>query len=51
MNLKKRYVRAVTLEGKGKLTLKDYPYPELKKIALLLRWNIPVYGELLNSLY
>ena len=37
MNLKNRYVRAVTLEGKGKLTLKDYPYPELKKNCAIIK--------------
>ena len=31
MRGKNRTVRAVTLEGKGLLTLKDYPYPELKE--------------------
>ena len=39
MNLKNRYVRAVTLEGKGKLTLKDYPYPELKPNCAKLRFK------------
>ena len=33
MRGKNRNVRAVTLEGKGILRLKDYPYPELKKIV------------------
>ena len=41
MNLKNRYVRAVTLEGKGKLTLKDYPYPELKFLQSIFTKKVP----------
>ena len=32
-----RNVRAVTLEGKGLLTLKDYPYPELQKGCAIIK--------------
>ena len=32
-----RNVRAVTLEAKGVLTLKDYPYPELKKGCAIIK--------------
>ncbi len=37
MRGKNRNVRAVTLEGKGILTLKDYPYPELKKGCAIIK--------------
>ena len=37
MNIKNRYVRAVTLEAKGLLSLKDYPYPELKKNCAIIK--------------
>ena len=33
MRGKNRKVRAVTLEGKGLHTVKDYPYPELNEIC------------------
>ncbi len=32
-----RTVRAVTLEGKGLLTVKDYPYPELKENCAIIK--------------
>ena len=32
-----RNVRAVTLEGKGLLTLKNYPYPELQKGCAIIK--------------
>ncbi len=35
--LKNRYVRSVVLEAKGKLTLKDFPYPELKKNCAIIK--------------
>ena len=37
MRGKNRNVRAVTLEGKGILTLKDYPYPEVQKGCAIIK--------------
>ena len=37
MRGKNRTVRAVTLEAKGLLTLKDYPYPELKENCAIIK--------------
>ena len=35
--LKNRYVRSVVLEGKGKLSLKNFPYPEVKKNCAIIK--------------
>ena len=35
--IKNRYVRSVVLEGKGKLTLKNFPYPEVKKNCAIIK--------------
>ena len=37
MRGKNRTVRAVTLEAKGLLTVKDYPYPELKENCAIIK--------------
>ena len=35
--LKNRYVRSVVLEGKGKLSLKNFPYPQVKKNCAIIK--------------
>ena len=37
MRGKNRKVRAVTLKGKGLLSLKEYPYPELKENCAIIK--------------
>ena len=37
MRGKNRTVRAVTLEAKGLLTVKEYPYPELKENCAIIK--------------
>jgi hypothetical protein len=35
--IKNRFVKSVVLEGKGKLSVKNFPYPELKKNCAIIR--------------
>ena len=35
--IKNRYVRSVVLEGKGQLSLKNFPYPDLKKNCAIIK--------------
>ena len=35
--IKNRFVKSVVLEAKGKLSLKSFPYPELKKNCAIIR--------------
>ena len=35
--IKNRFVKSVVLEAKGKLSLKEFPYPELKKNCAIIR--------------
>ena len=37
MRGKNRKVKAATLEGKGLLTVKDYPYPDLDKNCAIIK--------------
>ena len=35
--IKNRFVKSVVLEAKGKLSLKSFPYPELKNNCAIIR--------------
>ena len=35
--IKNRFVKSVVLEAKGKLSLKSFPYPEVKKDSAIIR--------------
>ena len=37
MRGKNRKVKAATLEGKGLITVKDYPYPDLDKNCAIIK--------------